>query len=498
MEGYCFKNISFTYPGSEKKALEQVTFSVEPGEFLVVCGASGSGKSTLLRCLKEEHPEFALVLQNPSNQIVTDKVFHELAFGMENQGISPEKMKHAIAETATYFGIEDWMERDTFRLSGGEKQILNLASVIMMDPGVILLDEPTAQLDPMAAQTFLNMVRRLNSELGITVILVEQRLEEVLSLCDRMMVLREGKIAACDTVERVFEKICGSPEDSREFLSYMPSFIRLFHHYSEDKSWCPKNIRECRKWFLEQNIHCRKLEETGVEPGNLPESKIRCDNIFFRYGKKEKDVLKEVCFEAYPGRIYGIAGGNGSGKSTFLKILAGAEHPYHGKVHCQGKIAYLPQEPKYMFLEDRICDIIKTDKAVCKFGLSEILDRHPYDVSGGQMQRVAMAYLYEKEGDIYLFDEPTKGLDPEWKQHFRVWLSELAREGKTVIVVSHDVEFAANACEYMSMCFDTQISKPMRTGEFFKDHLFYTTAVHRIVRDRYPDIVTERFLYEDS
>ncbi len=498
METYCFTNINYTYPGCTEKALEGVSFDVRRGEFLAVCGASGSGKSTLLRCLKERYPEFGIVLQNPSSQIVTDKVYHELAFGMENQGISPEKMNHAIAETATYFGIEGWMERDTFCLSGGEMQILNLASAVVMDPEVILLDEPTAQLDPMAAQSFMDMLRRLNTQSGITVIIVEQRLEEVLSLCDRMLVLRHGKLAVCDTVSEVFRKICRSAEMTDEFLCYMPSFVRLYHHFSEEHSECPKNIRECRQWFMEQDIHFQKTGDTKErKPGALLQSAVRCKNVFFRYEKKERDVLKEVCYEAVPGRIYGIAGGNGSGKSTFLKILSGAVHAYHGAVTCTGEIAYLPQEPKYLFLEDKICDIIKSERAIQKFGLSEILDRHPYDVSGGQMQRVAMAYLYEKDAEIYLFDEPTKGLDPQWKRRFRDWLSELAEAGRIVIVVSHDVEFAANACEYMSMCFDSRISEPMPTEEFFKDNLFYTTAVHRIVRERYPDIVAERFLYED-
>lgn len=502
METYHFKHINYTYPGCVEKALHEVSFSVQPGEFLAVCGASGSGKSTLLRCLKEKYPEFGIVLQNPSSQIVTDKVCHELAFGMENQGISTEKMRNVIAETATYFGIEDWMERDTAHLSGGEKQILNLASVIVMNPKVILLDEPTAQLDPMAAQTFMDMLRRIHSQLGITVIIVEQRLEEVLSLCDRMLVLRQGRVAVCDTVDKVFQKVCSSGEMADEFLGYMPSFVRVYYHFSKDRSQCPRNIGECRKWFLENEIRCERVKNAKtvdvkerIPADSLPGS-VCCKNVFFRYEKKAKDILKEVCYEAVPGKIYGIAGGNGSGKSTFLKILTGAERAYHGKVICRGEIACLPQEPKYLFLEDKICDIIKCERTIQKFGLSEILNRHPYDVSGGQMQRVAMAYLYEKDADIYLFDEPTKGLDPLWKSKYRDWLRELADAGKTVIVVSHDVEFAADACDFMSMCFHSQISVPMPTEDFFKDNLFYTTAVHRIVRERYPDIVSERFLYE--
>lgn len=496
MESYCFENITYTYNGYSEPALTEVSFSVKPGEFIVVCGASGSGKSTLLRCLKERVPESGYVMQNPSTQIVTDHVYHELAFGMENKGIPRETMKHAIAETATYFGMEEWMERDTAQLSGGEKQLLNLASEIMTNPKLLLLDEPTSQLDPMAAVEFIDIVKRLNTQLGMTVILVEQRLEEVLTVCDRMMVLDNGKIAAFDRVEQVFLRICKT-ELAQEYLEYMPSYVRLYYHFGDGGNDCPKNVRESRRWFQENSIEL-PVPLKKDRPGKNPmQTVVQTRNLFFRYDKKGKDILRDVCFEAGTGHIYGIAGGNGTGKSTFLKVLAGAERAYHGKLVCDGTIAYLPQEPKYMFLEDKISDIIERQETVIKFGLSEFMERHPYDVSGGQMQRVAMAYLYEKEADLYLFDEPTKGVDPCWKQRLREWFFELALAGKTVIVVSHDVEFAANTCEYMSMCFRQEISKPVPTEEFFRDHHFYTTAIHRIVRDRYPELVSERFLYED-
>lgn len=498
METYRFENINYVYNGHTDNALSDVSFSVNQGEFIVVCGPSGSGKSTLLRCIKEKYPDFGFVMQNPSSQIVTDKVYHELAFGMENLGISPEKMQHAIAETATYFGMEDWLERDTFRLSGGEKQLVNLAAAIGMNPQVILLDEPTGQLDPMAAVEFMEVVKRLNAQMGITVILVEQRLEEVLAVCDKMLVLQEGRVAAWGSVEQVFLRICKT-ELSREYLSYMPTYVRLFDFLSEGKGGCPRNVKECRTWFYENQYELEPVRKRSVAEKMETRKRscsINCKNVFFRYGKKEKDVLRDVCFQAFPGRIYGIVGGNGSGKSTFLKILSGEEHCYHGRAECSGEIAYLPQEPKYMFMKDKICDIIKDKDAIEKFGIDGILDRHPYDVSGGQMQRTAMAYLYEKKADIYLFDEPTKGLDPEWKRVFGNWLTELSEAGKTVIIVSHDVEFAANYCEYISFCFGSELSKPMQTELFFQENCFYTTVIHRIVRDRYPEIVSERCLYE--
>lgn len=500
MEPYCFKNITYTYPGQEKPALSDVSFTVGRGEFIIVCGASGSGKTTLLRQLKETNPEFGFVMQNPETQIVTDRVCHELAFGMESMGVPTERMWRAIAETATYFGMEDWMERDTRSLSGGEMQLVNLASVLVMNPDVILLDEPTARLDPMAAIGLIEVVKRLNTQTGVTVIMIEQSLEEVLAVCDRMLVLHEGHVAAYGSVADVYAKICRL-ELSAQYFSYMPAYVRLYERVNREKNQedvpagiCPQSIKECRKWFYENEISL-PVRETRVErPGD--EYSVACSDVFFRYERTGEDVLKGVRYRICPGHVYGIAGGNGGGKSTFLKLLAGAKRPYYGKIKVSGRTAYMPQEPRYMFVQDTVGDIVTDPRAVEKFGLESVLDHHPYDVSGGQMQRLAMAYLYEQEAEVYLFDEPTKGLDPEWKRVFGRWLEELAAAGKTVLVVTHDVEFAANYCGWMSMCFHAELSEPEPTPEFFRGHYFYTTAFHKIVRDRYPNAVSERSLHE--
>lgn len=495
MEPYRFQNITYTYPGESDPALKDVSFSVNRGEFVVVCGDSGSGKTTLLKQLKEQNPEFGYVMQNPSTQLVTDKVYHELAFGMENEGMPPEQMWHAIAETATYFGMEDWLEWETFRLSGGEAQLVNLASVLVMNPPVILLDEPTSQLDPMASTAFLEVVKRINEQMGITVIMVEQRLEEVLAACDRMLVLHGGCVAAYDDVKGVFTRICRS-ELSDAYFSYMPSYVRLYARLNDSDTGedCPESIKECRSWFYEKNRELSVRDRSRTERAGS--CSLECQGVYFRYERLEKDILHDVCYRAYPGHVYGIVGGNGSGKSTFLKVLTGAKKPYHGKVKIADDIAYLPQEPRYLFLQDRIGDIVTQQEAIERFGLGDLLERHPYDVSGGQMQRLSMAYLYEKAAQINLFDEPTKGLDPHWKQIFGSWLEEMAADGKTVVIVTHDVEFAADYCEQMSMFFRAGLTEPMETDQFFQGHHFYTTAVHKIVRDQYPNVVTERSLYE--
>lgn len=500
MEAYRFENITYTYPGASEAALKDVSFTVERGEFIVVCGPSGSGKTTLLHQIKERNPAFGFVMQNPQTQAVTDTVLHELAFGMENEGVAPERMWRAIAETAVCFGMEEWLEREMCLLSGGEMQKVNLAAVLTMNPPVLLFDEPTAQLDPVAAAEFLDAVKRLNTQFGMTVIMTEQRLEEVLAACDRMLVLRDGCVAAYGSVKDVYETVCqphaGTGTDvSNEYLSYMPSYVRLYAAAGISSGECPRSVKECRKWFHETKAELPVRERGKREFSGAPS--VSCEHVFFRYEKTGRDILRDVRYHAFPGHIFGIAGGNGSGKSTFLKVLAGAKHHYHGKVKVSGEVAYLPQEPKYLFLGDRVKDIITTREAVGKFGLEGLLDRHPYDMSGGQVQRLAMAYLYEKEASVYLFDEPTKGLDPGWKRMFGMWLEEMAAQGKTVVVVTHDVEFAANYCEWMSMCFHAELTEPVRTVEFFKDHHFYTTAVHKIAKERYPDLVSERSLYEE-
>lgn len=495
METYHFEHINYRYPGQDENVLSDVSFSVRAGEFVVLCGASGSGKSTLLRVLKEQNPEFAYVMQNPATQIVTDKGYHEIAFGMENQGFSPEKMKQAVAETVTFFGMEDLLERETHTLSGGEMQLLNLASAIVTNPSVLLLDEPTSQLDPMAATGFLEVLKRINEQMGVTVILVEQRLEEVLAICDRMLVLQYGKILRYDTVQRVYADI-RQTNTVREYMEYMPVYVRLFDRYHKPGEMCPTSVKEGRAWFYANDISIPvRKGKKDIEKGNVS---ILCKNLYFRYGRKECDVLKGVNFQGRAGLVYGIAGGNGSGKSTLLKVLSGRKKGYHGSAECEGRVAYLPQEPKYMFIKERICDIIKDERAIQRFGLREILDRHPYDVSGGQLQRLAMAVLYETDADVYLFDEPTKGLDPHWKTQFRLWTRELANQGKTVVMVSHDVEFAANTCDVMTMCFQGELLDVVSTEEFFRENRFYTTTLHRIVRDRYPEMISERNMYEEK
>lgn len=490
---FTYENLAYRYPGEKEQTISNVNFSIPEGSFVVICGESGSGKSTLLRKLKEDYPDYGYVSQDPSSMIVTDKVYHELAFGMENQGIVAEVMEHRIGEMATFFGMEKWMDRDTMSLSGGEKQLCNLASVLMMRPQVLLLDEPTAQLDPMAAIDFFDMLKRINEQLGVTILMVEQRLEEVMSICDELLILESGNIAFQGDLKNVFAQVRqGNLEE--KFISYLPSYMRLFFKYGEGSD-CPVTPKEGKKWWQKSNIHLTTSVEKQAISGN---SILGCERIYYRYGRNEEDVLEDVRFSMMEGVIYGIVGGNGSGKSTLLKVLAGNAKAYHGKVFCKKKIAYLPQEPKYLFLKDFVRELVTNTEYIQRFGLEELLDRHPYDMSGGQVQRLAFAYLAQEEADVYLFDEPTKGLDPEGKRLFGKWIQELRAQGKGVLIVSHDVEFAADYCDNISMCFHKKISQPQDAVTFFSNNYFYTTSFYRVVREQYPNCISERYIVEEK
>ena len=349
------KDLTFTYPNCARPAIEGVTFQVEKGEFLAVCGPTGCGKSTLLRLLKRElaplgdlHGEITVdgvpqsdlsdreaacrigyVMQRPEQQLVTDKVWHELAFGLENMGLPQPVIARRVAEMAAYFSIEGWFDKAVDTLSGGQKQLLNLASVMVMQPEILILDEPTAQLDPIAAADFIATVRKVNRELGLTVILTEHRLEEVIPVCDRLLVLQDGRVLDWDAPRVIVSRAA----DNADLLCFMPAAARLFHAV-KGQGECPMDVREGRSFV--ESLGC-----TGVLPeeGSLPETEaaLEFNDVYFRYGRDMLDVLRGMSFTVRTGEICCILGGNGSGKSTTLSVAAGLNRAYSGTVKVFGK-----------------------------------------------------------------------------------------------------------------------------------------------------------------
>ena len=545
MAHFDIQNLTFGYPG-EKDVLKGVNMRVERGEFIVLCGKSGSGKTTLLRHLKtvlsphgkktgdvlfdgtpieqvslrDQSAKIGYVMQNPDSQIVTDKVWHELAFGLESLGCDQATMRLRVAEMASYFGIQDWFHRSVSELSGGQKQLLNLASIMAMQPEALILDEPTSQLDPIAASDFLNTVRKINRELGTTVIITEHRLEDIFHAADRVIVMDEGEIIASDVPARVGAMLKNRNDD---MFAAMPAPVRVFYGTGASGD-CPLTVRDGRNWLSREmeNVQSAQMEpEKPIDED--AEAALKVKEIWFRYEKDSPDVLRGVSFEAPKGALFAIVGGNGTGKSTLLKAICGVCPPYRGKIELGGKkirdfkrgelfrnnLSMLPQDPQSLFVKKSVREDLRemlplgdhdADAKIAaiaeKCEIAHLLDRHPYDLSGGELQRAALAKVLLTNPKIMLLDEPTKGIDAFFKEKLARVLKKLIADGMAVIMVSHDVEFCARYADYVSMFFDGQILTTNTPRRFFARNSFYTTAANRMSRHVFPDAVTAEDVIE--
>ena len=523
MEILAVKNLSFTYPLCERSAVSDVSFCVDSGEFVVLCGATGSGKSTLLRLLKREispngeesgkitflgkaiseiSPEkIGFVAQRPDEQIVTDKVYSELAFGLENLGLPQSVIARRVAEMASYFGIEDWFDRDVSTLSGGQKQLLNLASIMVMNPEMIVLDEPTSQLDPIATSDFLGTLKKLNRDFSLTVIIVEHRLEELIPMCDKLLVMRDGAL----THNGAPREVIATLNTNNVLLASMPTSARLYHALCENGE-CPLTLREGRR-FVEANYknEIESITESTYVHGE--KKALEFKDVYFRYERDLPDVLKGLCFTVYENEIFCILGGNGSGKTTALSCASGTRKIYSGQIKVfdkklneytgqtlyQNCLTLLPQDVQSVFLCNTVREELvdaKADVAALPFDLSHLLDRHPYDLSGGEQQLVALAKVLATNPRLLLMDEPTKGLDAEKKQIFIDVLRKLKANGVTVLIVTHDVEFASMCADRCALFFRGDIVSVGTPREFFSENSFYTTASSRMTKGYFSNTVT--------
>lgn len=537
MEILSIKDLTFSYPNKENFALQNVNLSINSGDFVVVCGQSGSGKTTLLRMLKKEiapHGEkqgavyykgedveklddkisaqkIGFVFQKPDQQIVTDKVWHELAFGLESLGYDSDYIRLRVGEMANYFGITSLFRKKTTELSGGQKQLMNLASVMAMSPDVIILDEPTSQLDPITANDFITTLKKINDELGLTVIIIEHRLQEVFPIADKVAVMEDGKVICYDTPRNVCEKL-----SNHHMSQGFPSAVRIWQK-SGGKGNCPLTVKEGRN-FINLNFSERKLSLRNTIPNT--EDIITLKDVFFRYEKGGNDILSGTNLSIKKGEHFCILGGNGSGKTTTLKILAGLLKPYRGKVIIDNNkmtkkttadfnrlgVAMLPQNPESVFLKSRVIDdytelckikgIEKSDyedkinSVAEKLGIKDLLENHPYDLSGGEIQKCALGKVLISEPKILLLDEPTKGVDAYSKLSLSKILQEIKSDGVTIITVTHDVEFASIVADRCGLFFDGEVLSSLVPQEFFSKNNFYTTASSRISRDKFANAVT--------
>ena len=536
MQTFTITDLSFTYPTESVPALQNVSLSIEAGSFTVLCGRSGCGKSTLLRQLKPilqphgtqtgeilfegkplsslsqrtQSARIGFVLQNLDAQLVTDKVWHELAFGLESLGLSTPVIRRRVAEIASFFGIQNWFYKPVCELSGGQKQLVNLASVMALEPSVLLLDEPTSQLDPIAATDFLSTLGRISRELGTTIILSEHRLEDALALSTNVVFLERGRILDTGTASEVGSRLKAAGSD---MFSAMPVPMRIYAGVPNDLP-CPVTVAQGRQWlqaFSETHPLCPVPPAAPSEKREGPAA-VELDEAFFRYDKQSPDVVKALTLRAYPGELLAILGGNGTGKSTTMGLISGIHRAYRGKVsvlgtapqEVSGKIALLPQDPQTLFVKNTVIEdllsvlddaprdrrkALALEKArLCE--LTELLERHPYDLSGGEQQRAALCKVLLREPEVLLLDEPTKGLDAEFKRVFARIIRRLCARGVCVIMVSHDAEFCASYASRCAMFFDGAIVAEGTPREFFSSGSFYTTSASRMARGLLPGAIT--------
>lgn len=529
MDTFAIHDLTFFYPGQAVPALDRLDLTVRSGEFWVLCGPSGCGKSTLLRQLKtvlaphghrlgeihfegvpldeldqrEQAARIGFVLQSPENQLVTDKVWHELAFGLESLGYDTPTIRRRVAEMASFFGIQTWFYKNVAELSGGQKQLLNLASVMAMQPSVLILDEPTSQLDPIAAADFLATLGKINRELGTTILLTEHRLEEAFPLAGRVAVLDRGRLLCTGTPSQVGAAL---KDAGHAMFQAMPAPMRIWAAVG-DSSPCPVTVREGRDWLgrfaAAHPLGALPEEQRHAYP---PEAAITARDLWFKYEKDLPDVVKGLSLTVRRGEFLALLGGNGTGKTTSLKLLSGLLQPCRGELETVGRLGVLPQNPQALFVKktvrEDLFELLKgrplpraaqeaqVARVVTLCRLEELLDRHPYDLSGGEQQRAALAKILLLEPDVLLLDEPTKGLDAGFKQALAEILQRLLRRGVAVLMVSHDIEFCARYAHRCALFFDGTIVTEGPPRAFFSGNSFYTTAANRMARARLPGAVT--------
>lgn len=528
MEIFTIRDLSFIYPGSMKKSLDDISLNVNEGEFITLCGLSGSGKSTLLRHLKTsltpygkqtgeilfngkplektderlQAEQIGFVMQSPDHQSVTDKVWHELVFGLENLGKDNSSIKRRAAETASFFSITEWYNKKISELSGGQKQILNIACAMITSPDVLILDEPTAQLDPLSAERLMELLVKINKELGTTIIMSEHDLCYAFSYSDRIIVMENGKIISDKDPEKTSSFIFSDYYPLREAIPET-AYIQQLLGNTEKISFKVSDGRKSLSDKFGDKETALTIQQPRMYSGNeKPLLEIR--DGYFRYERRGKDILNGLSLKAYKGEIISVVGSNGSGKTTMLCASAGISKLYSGKVLYNGmkekniRAAYLPQNPQTLFMcesikeelyavfddtdfsEDLIEAKIKAVMRLC--GLENITERHPYDLSGGEQQKTALAKILLTSPQLILLDEPVKGTDVKSKNEIGTILRKLAQRGMCIVMVSHDMSFCAQYSDRCAMMFDGQLIGTEEVHGFFCGNEFYTTQTRRLTK----------------
>lgn len=515
MEILKIENVSFKYPNASENTLENINLTVNEGDFVVLFGKSGCGKTTLLRLIKNEISpvgdmsgrilfcgedkakadarDIGFVMQDAEYGIVCDKVYKEMAFGLESISEKPEKINVKISETASFFGMEKWFESDTGSLSGGQKQMLCIAAVMVMEPKLLILDEPSSSLDPIAASELFKTLRKINDELGVTIIVCEHRLEELFTYANRAVVMSGGKIISDASASDTAENIKGSDT----FLS-LPTPVKL-HTLIENDKPCPISVKDARIWLRDtkNEKNAKDFLAREKEDKNNNENILSIKNVYFRYEKNSQDILKGFDMNVKRGEIFCLLGANGAGKSTAFAVASGISKPYAGSVRKNGKCVFLMQNTQSVFTkmtlyedlagtqnDDEITENMRKRieyvSDVCD--ISHVLHLHPHDLSGGEMQRGAIAKALLESPELLLLDEPTRGMDSAFKYEFCDFLKKIKSEGVTVAIITHDVEFCALAADRCAMMFGGKVISEGTPYEMFSENGFYTTSAARCAR----------------
>lgn len=522
MEIIKIKDFNFSYPNSDIKALKDINLTINKGELILLCGLSGSGKSTLLKNIKlslaphgdvsgsimykgkdihnlsvrEEVTNIGIVTQSFTNQIVTDRVYHEIAFIMENLGWDSDIIRIKVSEIASYFGLEDIIESPIDTLSGGQKQLLNLASVMVVNPEVLILDEPTAQLDPIARDEFIERIKKVNDELGMTIIIAEHNLENIMAYADKVVIMEKGQIIYNDIPHNIGNILC---KDTNNIFESMPTPVKLYKLIGIGGE-CPISLKEGRKYIdsIEINNHINTYVNNIKQKNDII---IELKDVCYKYTKNADDIVRDLNLKIYNNEIFTILGGNGAGKSTTLNLLCKIYKPYMGKIKYKMKkednVVLLPQDPETIFSKDTVLEELKetcidnVEYIVNMLDIEELLDKNPYDLSGGEKQKVAIGKVLGLKPKVLLLDEITKGLDNYYKNKIGEILINLKKEGITIVMVTHDIEFAATYSDKCAMLFNKTIVSVKNPFDFFVENNFYTTAVCKMTRGKVKAVTIE-------
>jgi energy-coupling factor transport system ATP-binding protein len=540
-----FSDLSYRYPGQDRPILRNITLEVEDGEFLLVMGPSGAGKSTLLRCLNGLVPHFyggtvrgcvrvsdrdpvvlgprgmadivGFVLQDPESQFVVDKVEDELAFALENQGFNALVMRKRVEEVADQLNIAHLRGRSVNTLSGGERQRVAIAAVMTLQPQILVLDEPTSQLDPQGAEEVLDTLVRLNQDLGLTVILSEHRLERVVQYVDRVLYLRgNGEAPILDEPRAVLGQV-----------DLTPPMVSL----AKKLNWSPipLTVKEGRR-FATQFRRQSSRETKGQSPvsGSLdPKAPMSISVQKLAYAYNGHPALRDVSMDIRRGEFVALMGRNGSGKTTLLKQLVGLLKPDRGEVEItnsdfQGRmntrrapveeiiqsVGYVPQNPNALLFNDTVRQELDFTRRghglppgeysalLSTLGLSSHADRYPRDLSVGERQRVALAAILVAEPWVLLLDEPTRGLDYWQKAALTAFLQRAKAQGRTIVMATHDVELVAQCADRVVLLSDGQVVVDGPARQVMSESLVFASQINKLFRD--PNLLTVKDVLEIS